>query len=491
MNASDIVEDSNGEDEVSYAEYRLRTDLEDDGERLRRNLSRLYDVDINSHFDFPETFNVVPDVETASRIWCKAMDYKEVERRLFGNAANSGPEIIPVHILKCFADIVDFTEEKIKNLLGRIDDNNHHISVLSQNKDNGKVPHFLQLKSPKIRYLEEEEALNVESNFRNILEKTSRELLDSILGERIKFRNKLCVEAEKMVEELRLGAMQIWMDSQGNWNAGDHLYPVKGFFRRARGEASAVGAAEEPILSQIPLSTVVFRAAMQQCNSRVSTYRMAKNQELQEKSKARKTEQKLRHEALAKISAAPRHEAENSILQSVQDMVAPFSSRLDELEDRLPKTSGTTKATGKGEGAHVKPAKRLRDTSAEETAVQVKEQRLLDSIAEGLSNLVQQIQGNLSAPMTADAYGAGTKSAKKSHTMKANQNASEEQQETADSEKRKLSRMSRFNTAHAAPEVFQNSEKPRNADQGKRPGRGRGGKSWQFRGRTAMERGRK
>jgi hypothetical protein len=132
----------------------------------------------------------------------------------------------------------------------------------------------------------------------------------------------------------------------------------------------------------------------------------------------------------------------------------------------------------------------VRDTSAEETAVQVKERRLLDAV-ENLSNLVQQFQGNLSAPMTADAGGAATKSAKKSHTMKANQNTSEEQQEIADSEKRKLSRMSRFNTTHAAPEVFQNSEKPRNADQGKRPGRGRGGKSWQFRGRATMGRGRK
>ncbi len=37
MNASDVVEDSNGEDEVTYADYRLRT--EDDGERLRRNIS--------------------------------------------------------------------------------------------------------------------------------------------------------------------------------------------------------------------------------------------------------------------------------------------------------------------------------------------------------------------------------------------------------------------------------------------------------------------
>lgn len=485
MNASDVVEDSNGEDEVTYADYRLRT--EDDGERLRRNISRLYDVDVNSHFDFPESFKIVPDVETASRIWGKAMDYREVESRLSGNAENSGPEIIPEHILKCFADMVDFTEEKIKNLLERIDDNDHHITVLSQNKDSGKAPHFLMLKSPKIRYLEEEEALNVESRFRIILEKTSRELLDSILDERIKFRKKLCVEVEKMVEELRSGAMQIWMDSQGNWNAGDHLYPVKGYFRRARGEASAVGAAGE---SKIPLSTIVFRAAMRQCNSRVSAYRMAKRQELQEKSKARKMEQKLRHEALAKISAAPRHEAEKSIQQSVQDIIAPFSSRLDELEDRLPKTSGTTKATGKGEGAQAKPAKRVRDTSAEETAVQVKERRLLD-VVENLSNLVQQFQGNLSAPMTADAGGAATKSAKKSHTMKANQNTSEEQQEIADSEKRKLSRMSRFNTTHAAPEVFQNSEKPRNADQGKRPGRGRGGKSWQFRGRATMGRGRK
>jgi len=174
----------------------------------------------------------------------------------------------------------------------------------------------------------------------------------------------------------------------------------------------------------------------------------------------------------------------------VQDIIAPFSSRLDELEDRLPKTSGTTKATGKGEGAQAKPAKRLRDTSAEETPVQVKERRLLD-IVEKLSNFMQQIQGNLSAPMTTDAYGAATKSAKKSHKVKANQDASEDQQETADSEKRKLNRMSRFNTAHATPKVSLNSEKPRNADQGKRPGRGRGGKSWQFRGRATMGRGRK
>ena len=125
MNASDVVEDSNGEDEVTYADYRLRT--EDDGERLRRNISRLYDVDVNSHFDFPESFKIVPDVETASRIWCKAMDYNEVERRLFGNAEKSGREIIPEYILKCFADIVGFTKEKIKNLLGRTDDNNYHI----------------------------------------------------------------------------------------------------------------------------------------------------------------------------------------------------------------------------------------------------------------------------------------------------------------------------------------------------------------------------
>ena len=91
MNASDVVEDSNGEDEVSYAEYRLRT--EDDGERLRINLSRLYDVDVNSHFDFPESFKIVPDVETASRIKCKAMDYREVERRLSGNALKQQKKI--------------------------------------------------------------------------------------------------------------------------------------------------------------------------------------------------------------------------------------------------------------------------------------------------------------------------------------------------------------------------------------------------------------
>ena len=128
------------------------------------------------------------------------------------------------------------------------------------------------------------------------------------LVKELSFGQKLCVGAEKMVEELRLGAMQIWMDSQGNLDAGDHHYPVKGFFRRARGEASAVSEAGESALSPIPLSTTVFRAAMQNCNSRVSAYRMAKSQELQEKSKTRETEQKLQHEALAKISASPRHE---------------------------------------------------------------------------------------------------------------------------------------------------------------------------------------
>jgi hypothetical protein len=89
----------------------------------------------------------------------------------------------------------------------------------------------------------------------------------------------------------------------------------------------------------------------------------------------RKKERKLRNTALAKASALPRQEAEQSIQRRMQDMIQPLITEVRELKE--------------------------------------------------------QLQGNRSAPREADAGGAATKSAHKSRSQNTQRNLAETDREAA------------------------------------------------------------
>ena len=74
---------------------------------------------------------------------------------------------------------------------------------------------------------------------------------------------------------------------------------------------------------------------MEVCRTLVSTHGEAKRLEKAEITRSRKTEDRLRKEALAKVSAAPRQEAEKSIEQRMQDLLQPISTRLGKIKEKL------------------------------------------------------------------------------------------------------------------------------------------------------------
>ena len=80
-------------------------------------------------------------------------------------------------------------------------------------------------------------------------------MLECTLKERYLLRAKLCHQAEKLIEEVKLEAMTKWMEAQGDeWNGWDHLFPV-----------SAVVTQEDWLVRlKVPLSSNVFRTALRE-----------------------------------------------------------------------------------------------------------------------------------------------------------------------------------------------------------------------------------
>lgn len=126
---------------------------------------------------------------------------------------------------------------------------------------------------------------------------------------------------------------------------------------------------------KVPLSSNVFRIALKECRAKVSTLMETKRLERTQEAAKRKKEQRQRKQALNEASALPRQEAEKSMQRRVQDMMQPLIADVREIKE--------------------------------------------------------QLQGNRSAPVAADAGGASTKSAKKSRKHSPTRNPADADQDAS------------------------------------------------------------
>ena len=146
-----------------------------------------------------------------------------------------------------------------------------------------------------------------------------------------------------------------WMEAQGDeWNGWDHLYPVTAEVKRG----------EEFIRVKVPLSSNVFRIALKQCRSNVSTLIETRRIEKTQETANRKKERELRNAALAKASALPRQEADKSIQRRVQEMMQPLIAEVRELKDQLQGNRSAPREADAG-GAAAKSAKKSRNQNTQ------------------------------------------------------------------------------------------------------------------------------
>lgn len=408
---------------------------------MKQAFTKLFCVGHQFRFQFPESFSTVPAVEAANQVWGEAADITEVVEQLKGERDNKGLSAVPDSVLRCFNAIVGLATEKIAKLQQRLKDNEHHLGTASKAKAGDKIPSWLKLEVPRINFFENDIKTGIEVKFRQRLNACSRELLDLILEERMQLQLKLVEEAERLSDELKEEAMQLWME-QGHWNAWDKLYPVQAVARQDDGRG------EEII--KIPLSTVVFFSAMYVSRGRASAQSEAAREEQAEKARSRKKEQSLRREVLAHVSAATREDAEKSIEQRMRDIIQPLSTRLGKLESALEGNPSIPTSISSGRGTTAKSAKRLREPEA---------------------NPSREL-GNAQAPMAADPFGDASQSAEQSHLTKANQDPSEKPIAASNSEKRKKKWKKDFKKGRRAHGEGGHADQPTNQDQARRPGQG-------------------
>jgi hypothetical protein len=153
----------NGEGLSAQSEESSEQDYDD--QRLEKTLKQWYERDIMFRFDFPEDFNQVPSIDSADQAWAKPMDYNDVAGRLLGRTENDGPDQLPPAIIQYFTEIVDFASKKFADLREQLSHNEHHFTVLKRVKDEGKLPHFLQLKSLEVKFFPEDEAADLHQEY--------------------------------------------------------------------------------------------------------------------------------------------------------------------------------------------------------------------------------------------------------------------------------------------------------------------------------------
>jgi hypothetical protein len=214
------------------------------------------------------------------------------------------------------------------------------------------------LETPEVRFFQEDPAASIRQTFRRILDKATSDMLECILRERHLLRAKLCKEAETLLEVVRTEATDKWMETQGEWNGWDHLYPI-----------SAAGTVRgNPARISVPLSALIFRTAMKSCNIKVSTLLEARRRDKAEEALKRKRDQKLRRDALAQASALPRKEAETNLMQQMQDLIKPLVAKVSSLEERLQGNRSAPMAADTG-GAAMKSAQNYRSEGNNQEAL--------------------------------------------------------------------------------------------------------------------------
>ena len=256
------------------------------------------------------------------------MNVKDVVGRLLGKIENTSHDNLIQPIMVYFNDVVETATNKYADLRRRLQLNKHHLEVLRKMKSNGKMPRYLKLETPRIKadLFSEEVAAELMTNFQVTLKQASEALLDLTIEARLNSDAKLRQEADKMIEDVRSYAMQKWMDVQhvgaleANYNRWDHVFPVY--------------AVRDGTNVPVPLSAVIFRTAMKECQAKVSRVLEQDLQERTEKAQARRRDNEKRKDILRTASSIPHQEATNSLVRQVEKLIAPLKEDIRQLKEQ-------------------------------------------------------------------------------------------------------------------------------------------------------------
>jgi hypothetical protein len=206
--------------------------------------------------------------------------------------------------------------------------NMHHLEVLRKMKSNGKIPRYLILETPKIRsdLFSVEVAEELRTTYHANLKQAGEVILELTIEARDNTDAKLRKEADKIIEDVRHSAMQKWMEAQhvgaleANYNRWDHVFPVY--------------AVRDGTKTPVPLSAVIFRTAMKECQAKVSRLLEHDMQEKTEQIQARRRENEKRKEVLRSASSLPHREAEISLVKQMEKLIAPIAEDVRKLKEQ-------------------------------------------------------------------------------------------------------------------------------------------------------------
>jgi hypothetical protein len=287
-----------------------------------------YYVNADFEHDFPDHFRVVPTANASDRLWRTAMNAKCVVGRLQGRIDNNSHDNLIQPIMVYFNDVMEMATDKFADLRRRFQLNKHHLEVLRKMKSNSKIPRYLALDTPKVNtnLFSVEVAEELRTNYQATLKQASESLLDITIEARASTDAKLRREAEKIIEDVRTSAMQKWMEAQhvgaleANYNRWDHVFPVY--------------AVRDGTRIPVPLSAVIFRTAMKECQAKVSRILEQDMQEKTELTLARRRENEKRKEALRTASSLPHREAEMSLVKQMEKLIAPIAEDVRKLKEQ-------------------------------------------------------------------------------------------------------------------------------------------------------------
>jgi hypothetical protein len=289
---------------------------------------RWYYVDAEFEHSFPDHFRVVPTANASDRLWRSGMNVKDVINRLLGKVDNDSHDNLIQPIMVYYNDVMETATNMFADLRRRFQLNKHHLEVLRKMKSNGKIPRYLTLETPRISsdLFSAEVAEELRTTYHASLKQASEALLDLTIEARVNTDAKLRQEADKLIEDVRISAMQKWMEAQhvgaleANYNRWDHVFPVY--------------AVRDGTKLPVPLSAVIFRTAMKECQAKVSRLLEQDMQEKTEKTQARRRENDKRKEVLRAASSLPHREAEISLVKQMEKLIAPLAADVRKLKEQ-------------------------------------------------------------------------------------------------------------------------------------------------------------
>jgi hypothetical protein len=256
------------------------------------------------------------------------MDVKDVVGRLLEKIENTSHDNLIQPIMVYFNDVVETATKKFADLRRRLQLNKHHLEVLRKMKSNGKIPRYLKLETPRIKaeLFSDEVTAELTTKYQTTLKQASEDLLDLTIEARLNSDAKLRQEADQILEDVRTYAMQKWMEAQhvgaleANYNRWDHVFPVY--------------AVRDDTKIPVPLSAVIFRTAMKECQAKVSRVLEQDLQERTERAQARRRENEKRKEVLRTASSIPHQEATSSLVKQMEKLIAPLKEEIRQLKEQ-------------------------------------------------------------------------------------------------------------------------------------------------------------